>query len=124
VLRKHSEHTKFDERRHPEEFSGRWSGSLRGMWGVPPRNGEFIGRAADLGAVARAMQLQGEGSSTGVLSTIELVGMGGVGKSAPRSSLSDAHRRHCLRRRCCAMTAATAAPSLATAAASRVPCRV
>ena len=38
MLRGLTAHTHFDERRHPEEFSGRWMGSLRGLWGVPPRN--------------------------------------------------------------------------------------
>ena len=36
-----------DERRHPEDFSGRWAGCLRGLWGVPPRNPQFVGREAE-----------------------------------------------------------------------------
>ena len=31
ICREHEAHTLFDERRHPEEFSGRWMGSLRGV---------------------------------------------------------------------------------------------
>ena len=103
VLREASAHTLFHERRHPEEFSGRWTGDLRGLWGVPPRNPCFVGRDAALSRLASAMhggesirsvrgdaasgdaggrEASGEtGSQQGVLTTVELVGMGGVGKT-------------------------------------------
>ena len=79
VLREQSGHTHFDERRHPEEFSGRWMGSLRGMWGVPPRSTQFIGRDAELSRTAAAMERCAR--TDGGLTTLELVGMGGVGKT-------------------------------------------
>jgi hypothetical protein len=84
VLKEHAERTRFDERRHPEDYSGRWSGSLRGMWGVPPRNSAFVGRAAELGRVGAALRSGGGGGGgggEGRLTTLELVGMGGVGKT-------------------------------------------
>jgi hypothetical protein len=84
VLKEHAERTRFDERRHPEDYSGRWSGSLRGMWGVPPRNSAFVGRAAELGRVGAALRSGGGGGGGGGggrLTTLELVGMGGVGKT-------------------------------------------
>ena len=84
VLKEHAERTRFDERRHPEDYSGRWSGSLRGMWGVPPRNSAFVGRAAELGRVGAALRSGGGGGGgggDGRLTTLELVGMGGVGKT-------------------------------------------
>ena len=40
--------TLFSERRHPEEFSAHWLSMLRGFWGVPPRNVQFIGREREL----------------------------------------------------------------------------
>ena len=95
ICREHNVHTQFDERRHPEEFSGRWMGSLRGMWGVPPRNSQFVGRDTELGCISAALAAsaseQGGGGGNvigrggdgggGCVSTIELVGMGGVGKT-------------------------------------------
>ena len=42
------EWTHFGERRHPEEFASHWTAGLRGMWNVPPRNNDFVGRAAEL----------------------------------------------------------------------------
>ena len=95
VLREQGEHTHFAERRHPEDFSGRWMGSLRGLWGVPLRNPSFVGRDAELKQLARALGSGGGGGSTAGgasgsgsgstttagVSTLELVGMGGVGKS-------------------------------------------
>jgi tetratricopeptide (TPR) repeat protein len=76
VLRAEASHTRFEERRHPEEFSGRWSASLRGLWGVPPRNPHFTGREEELARLAGALAPQGEG-----MRTLDLVGMGGVGKT-------------------------------------------
>ena len=78
LLREQAVHTRFEDRRHPEEFSGRWMGSLRGMWGVPPRNGQFVGRVTELSRIAWALE---SGAQEGGLSTLVLVGMGGVGKT-------------------------------------------
>jgi len=78
VLRAEGAHTRFEERRHPEEFSGQWSASLRGLWGVPPRNPHFTGREEELGRLAGALTEKGDGCG---LSTLDLVGMGGVGKT-------------------------------------------
>ena len=64
VLREAGAHTQFSERRHPEEFSGRFMGSLRGLWGLPPRNSQFVGRDSEIARVAAAMQ-QCEGGGLG-----------------------------------------------------------
>lgn len=53
--------------------------SLRGLWGVPPRNPSFVGRDAELSRVGAAMR-DGGGGDHG-LTTLELVGMGGIGKT-------------------------------------------
>ena len=85
VLRAHPP-ARFDERRHPEDFSGRWMGSLRGMWGVPPRNGHFTGRehalrqlAADFSSNEAAGGTRG-GAAEGLV-VHQLAGLGGVGKT-------------------------------------------
>jgi hypothetical protein len=81
VLRQLAAHTRLDERRHPEDFSGRWAGCLRGLWGVPPRNPQFVGREAELAQTGATMARAGAGlGGSGCLTTLELVGMGGVGK--------------------------------------------
>jgi tetratricopeptide (TPR) repeat protein len=82
VLETHGTHTKFKDRRHPEEFAGRWFSSLRGMWGVPSRNVDFVGRERELGAIASVLnkRLTDASSNRGV-SIIETVGLGGVGKT-------------------------------------------
>ena len=81
VLRQLAAHTRLDERRHPEDFSGRWAGCLRGLWGVPPRNPQFVGREAELAQTDAAMARATAGAGRGGLTTLELVGMGGVGKT-------------------------------------------
>ena len=95
-LQDEAAHTRFDERRHPEEFSGRWMASLRGTWGLAPRNAQFVGRELELARAAAALSSAGGGgadgggrsggggggsTTEGSLSILHLVGMGGVGKT-------------------------------------------
>ena len=74
------------ERRHTEEFAGHWISTLRGMWGVPSRNTDFVGREDEMASIATILQESGGGSggsnggSRGI-SLIETVGLGGVGKT-------------------------------------------
>lgn len=72
--------TKIAERRHPEEFAARFLAGLRGIWGVPRRNPLFSGRAAALEQVAQRLRCCATSGETGV-SQVELVGLGGVGKT-------------------------------------------
>jgi len=58
VLKSEGALTRFEERRHPEEFSGQWSASLRGLWGVPPRNPHFTGREGELARLADTLAAQ------------------------------------------------------------------
>ncbi len=85
ILEQEGKHTSFFERRHPEDFTAEWLHSLHGMWGVPSRNTDFVGRKAEIEAIARALKdnggsKHGGGSSCGI-SLIETVGLGGVGKT-------------------------------------------
>ena len=85
ILQAEQARTRFDERRHPEDFSGRWSGAFTNMqWGVPPRNPHFTGRRATLERIASGLNAPGDrdpaAGQQGV-TTLELVGMGGVGKT-------------------------------------------
>ena len=73
-------HTKFSDRRHPEEFSAHWLlPSLRGMWGVPARHKQFIGRETELRRIRKALEYSS--NNYGGLTLIETVGIGGVGKT-------------------------------------------
>ena len=85
ILQAEQARTRFDERRHPEDFSGRWSGAFTNMqWGVPPRNPHFTGRRATLERIASGLNAPGERDSAAGqqgVTTLELVGMGGVGKT-------------------------------------------
>jgi tetratricopeptide (TPR) repeat protein len=79
-LMKFAHHTFFAERRHPEVFSAYWLlPSLRGMWGVPSRHMQFIGRDKELHQIGQALK-QTLNSNLG-LTLIETVGIGGVGKT-------------------------------------------
>ena len=88
------EHTKFDERRHPEEFAVAFlapvgaaepQGALRGMWGVPKRNRGFVARKDELRRLVTALCLDPTGSKSfeesGQRRELEVVGLGGVGKT-------------------------------------------
>ena len=91
ILQAEQARTRFDERRHPEDFSGRWSGAFTNMqWGVPPRNPHFTGRRATLERIASGLNAPGERDSAAGqqgVTTLELVGMGGVGgRNSPSSS--------------------------------------
>jgi tetratricopeptide (TPR) repeat protein len=88
-------------RRHPEEYAAEHLSAIRGMWGVPPRNGDFIGRSRVLDRIheiisgsASAADAAREDAPSGVeLSSeynpisgsfarqVEIVGIGGVGKT-------------------------------------------
>ena len=80
ILMKFTKHTYFIERRHPEEFSAHWLLlSLRGMWGVPSRHTQFIGREKELDRIGEALKFSSNNNFG--LTLIETVGIGGVGKT-------------------------------------------
>ena len=80
ILMRFKAHTKFSDRRHPEEFSAHWLlPSLRGMWGVPSRHKQFIGRETELRRIRKALEYSS--NNYGGLTLIETVGIGGVGKT-------------------------------------------
>ena len=61
-------------------------GSLRGMWGVPQRNSQFVGRDAELVRISTTLAASAAGKGdegSGCLSTVEVVGMGKLGALPP-----------------------------------------
>ncbi|CAE8639266.1 unnamed protein product [Polarella glacialis] len=82
VLSQHAEWTRSRERRHPEEFASHWMSGLRGMWGVPPRNRNFVGREQALANLKEALRSARDGKEEAPgITIIETVGLGGVGKT-------------------------------------------
>jgi len=80
--------TRFRDRRHPEEFASAFLMKLlRGFWSVPRRNPVFTGREKAIEEVhARLTAQKGIGNDIGgdanaVTAKLQIVGMGGVGKS-------------------------------------------
>ena len=96
LLAEYDSHTHFGDRKHPEEFtslssaqssstdSGDSTVSMRGCWGLPRRNPLFIGRDSELLEIRKRLCNNSDAGRTttrGVLSKLEIVGLGGVGKS-------------------------------------------
>ena len=80
LLLSHDALTLVSRRCHPEEFAAQHlAAGLRGMWGVPRRNAHFIGRHGEL-ATLRAALLDA-GATSGGITQVDLVGLGGVGKT-------------------------------------------
>ena len=101
-LSRYSDYVKLECRRHPEEFASLHGAALKaGLWGVAPRNNLFVAREAFLcelherlcggGGTARTQGGVGGGGRAGVRQ-MEIVGMGGVGKS--QVSIEYAHRHY------------------------------
>lgn len=80
----------FAARKNPEAFAAAWLTGLRGLWGVPRRNSLFCGREPELAAIEAGLH-GGGGSSGGGVSLVELVGLGGMGKSQLAAEFS--HRQ-------------------------------
>ena len=80
LLEQHSSTTYFYERKHPEEFASSFHRTFKGTWSVPKRNPNFTGRDHELD---RLHQLFFGKTSSGknLLQQVEVVGMGGVGKT-------------------------------------------
>jgi tetratricopeptide (TPR) repeat protein len=117
-LGKCAEHVKFECRRHPEEFAAMHGSALKGgMWGLPSRNKLFIGRehfmsliydklndVSDGGGMRSggvcvadvvtdgALAVSSTSSAAISIRQVEVVGMGGVGKS--QVSVEYAHRHY------------------------------
>ena len=78
--------THMNERRHPEEFAGAYLVEVtRGTWGVPRRNTLFTGRRTDLDDLHSRLAAPATSDPTerrrSSVETLEVVGMGGVGKT-------------------------------------------
>eukprot|EP00978_Attheya_sp_CCMP212_P029809 scaffold107192_cov61-Attheya_sp.AAC.1 len=83
ILRQHSTQTHFADRRHPEEFASTYTliKRMRGTWSVPRRNPNFTGRDLQIDQIHARLTSSTTGHNTGTVSTLEVSGMGGVGKS-------------------------------------------
>ncbi|CAK0881438.1 unnamed protein product [Prorocentrum cordatum] len=93
VLLQNESWTRFSERRHPEDFAVHWTAGIRGMWGVPPRNPGFVGRARELEQIGWALSsADASGTVSAGVTTIETVGLGGVGKT--QLAAEYCHRRY------------------------------
>lgn len=80
LLKNHSERTHYGDRRHPEEFASAFHRRMKGTWSIPRRNPNFTGRDAELEQLYRRLSAQ-DGSRQKVVATLEVAGMGGVGKT-------------------------------------------
>jgi hypothetical protein len=80
LLLANADRTKFSDRRHPEEFSKAFLHHMRGTWSLPPRNKVFTGRDAQLGEMHA--KLVAQRTENHGLAKLEVVGMGGVGKTS------------------------------------------
>lgn len=89
-LEDHGSHTKFVERRHPEEFASHHLTSLRGLWGVPPRNEAFTGREEQLASLHEKLVFERSLDQSCGIKICELSGIGGVGKT--QLSIEYCHR--------------------------------
>jgi tetratricopeptide (TPR) repeat protein len=79
LLLSHDALTLVSRRCHPEEFAAQHlAAGLRGMWGVPRRNAHFMGRQSELSALRAALL---DATSGGGITQVDLVGLGGVGKT-------------------------------------------
>ena len=68
----------FTERRHPEEFAATHLTAFSGLFGVPPRNKNFVGRETLLTSLYDRLHDVSNGSG---ISCVEITGVGGVGKT-------------------------------------------
>ena len=90
-----AELTHVHDRRHPEEFSKAFLNHMRGSWSLPQRNKIFTGRDTQMGEMHAKLIYQRTTTNsntstttpssqfaTAGLATLEIVGMGGVGKTS------------------------------------------
>ena len=79
ILRDYAAKTFYAERRHPEEFASAFLiRMMRGTWSLPKRNAVFTGRDAEISLMHSKLSTAPD--HTGI-SILEIVGMGGVGKT-------------------------------------------
>lgn len=88
LLSKHSQLTKFGDRRHPEEFASAFNQRMRGTWSLPRRNPTFTGRERELDELQSRFFSQHTGSR---IVKVEVVAMGGVGKTQLCTEVSTIH---------------------------------
>ena len=82
ILEAYASLTLLHERRHPEAFAASFLSSLHGMWGVPQRNRNFVGRDLELRRIEASFDAdRGPGGEEGGITQIATVGLGGVGKT-------------------------------------------
>lgn len=85
ILEKFAEHVRLRERRHPEEYSARHMFNMMGIWGVPTRNTWYTGRETQLEELHQKL------FASTFLNIVEVVGMGGVGKTTLVSEFCHRH---------------------------------
>lgn len=84
ILQSVAHHVMFSERRHPEDYSSRHMLTMTGVWGVPNRHLRYTGRIKEL-ADLHDKVLVSENA------IVQVIGMGGVGKSSLISEYCHAH---------------------------------
>jgi hypothetical protein len=83
-------HVRFMERRHPEEYASRHLTTAQGMWNVPSKNNVFICRESYLQAI-QASLLKPAIHSKCNNNVLQLIGIGGVGKTQLASEYCHRH---------------------------------
>lgn len=77
----------YSHRKHPEEFAADHLSPLRGLWGVPPRDKDFVGREQFMASIhSQLMNARKDIHDMQEVSSrfhrqVQLVGLGGVGKT-------------------------------------------
>jgi hypothetical protein len=77
LLLQYADRTRFEDRRHPEEFSKAFLNHMRGTWSLPQRNKVFTGRDSAIGEIHAKLVAQRAENGQTSLAKLEIVGMGG-----------------------------------------------
>jgi cation transport regulator ChaC len=81
ILEELTDHVKFSERRHPEEYASRHLMTAQGIWNVPSRNSLFICREAYLESVQAALLTARSTEEASAATAIRQIQLAGIGKN-------------------------------------------